>query len=355
MVQVLWTGGYPLLRQWDYQKSFWKLRCDAHLTKPEIRALLRDAGRPVKFSTPKEELLQKQIRGQRGLLNYDQCSVAELRAFCIARGLASSQEAKRLRVLNAILKLNEADDGETFNHFLELPAELRVYIYELYLRDFDTDTKPLDAPYPIPLAEVCNLVRCEVLPVYYNTCTFKLNVWNIERDAMARRLRAASLWDFVCKGPAGQLSMLRKLYMEGSIDDEIPYHDDDVGETTVYCYIDLGTDHKRSEVLVDYQASEEMGEDELDVAAGLVQHVINAIDARPGRKELLKSDVEAIRDIFWHPPEALRRPTKMDGDEDDEDDEDEEADEEDDDDDDEDEEAGEEDQTVSDSGTKRLD
>ncbi|PPJ52245.1 hypothetical protein CBER1_10514 [Cercospora berteroae] len=315
MVQVLWTDRFSLLRQWDCQKSFWKLSCNAHLTKSELWASPRDAGRPVKSSTPKEELLQKQIRGQRGLLNYDQCSVAELRAFCVARGLVSSQEAKRLRVSNLILKLNEADDGETFNHFLDLPAELRVYIYELYLRDFDTDTKPLDAPYPIPLAEVCTVVRREFLPLYCGFCTFQFDVDHASSIYRPKRNYTrsgrASIWQFIVEGPSWQVAVLRKFSMSAQIEYLWDRTRDHRGNSYVYAKLDLGTDDRPAKLQIHDEDSWEQAEGEFDVIMPLVHNILRTTDTRAGGKKLLRSDAEAIFDIFDEPPEILKRPLRL--------------------------------------------
>jgi hypothetical protein len=79
--------------------------------------------------------------------------------------------------------LLEADKTPTFNRFFELSAELRQTIYEYYVGDLgavwyhylkDTRTNALCPPVSPPLAQASQMLRYEVLPVFYNSCRFRL-------------------------------------------------------------------------------------------------------------------------------------------------------------------------------------
>ncbi|GIZ43349.1 hypothetical protein CKM354_000658100 [Cercospora kikuchii] len=299
------------------EDNFWKLVRREDLLRPDIMTLLRAARLPVKFSATKEELLQQHICWQRRQLDYGRCTVAELRTFSVQRGIVDSRVARKLRSKELVSKLHEADDGETFNRFLDLPAELRLYIYELYFESFETQERPLPAPYPIPLAHVSSLLRKEVLPVYYDVCTFEYNVFCIGFYlpwGSSRTRDRPPMLDFIIKGPAEHVAMLRKVNMDLRIEGGCD-HDDDRTNSFIVFRIDFGTDHKRAELYLDYQASIEEGEGEFDLVSTSIRDILSAIDTRPSGKKVLKSDLQAILAIFQDPPDILRRqPTPNDSD-----------------------------------------
>jgi hypothetical protein len=110
-------------------------------------------------------------RYQMGLLCYNICSVHELREFCRDRGLSRPEDKLLLKKGQLISFLEDADRDLRFDRLLELPAELRVLIYTFYFSGFDT----LDAPAQPPVTKVCRLLREEALPLFYQTCRFKLD------------------------------------------------------------------------------------------------------------------------------------------------------------------------------------
>ena len=68
--------------------------------------------------------------------------------------------------------LEQADEGTTFHHFLDLPAELRSHVYAHYFSSLPR----LEQPVQPPISRVSRLVRQESLPIFYSTCTFVLNM-----------------------------------------------------------------------------------------------------------------------------------------------------------------------------------
>jgi len=66
-------------------------------------------------------------------LDYDSCTVAELKRFCIQRGVnLGAGRVRDWRKKIYVEALEQEDESETFD-FLGLPKELRIMIYELLL------------------------------------------------------------------------------------------------------------------------------------------------------------------------------------------------------------------------------
>lgn len=143
-------------------------------------------------------------RKERGLLDYDNCSLAELEAFIEARRLnppgntnappapstAATRtfrntrarqdrndqlEAARLKARKAacVAALQAADDTAVFDKFLDLPPELRTIVYQKYHESHP----PLEAmPHEPPLTLASKLLRYESLPFFYSESTFVLRL-----------------------------------------------------------------------------------------------------------------------------------------------------------------------------------
>nr|OQO22500.1 hypothetical protein B0A51_08677 [Rachicladosporium sp. CCFEE 5018] len=118
------------------------------------------------------ELRDRNLRYDRGLLTYENCSTPELSNFAVQRNTvtpgSNSKNAKR----NLIQALHQADDNQTFSHLLDLPPEVRVFIYEFYFADFFAEH--IHMPTNPPLADVSQLLRKEVAPIFYSMCTFRV-------------------------------------------------------------------------------------------------------------------------------------------------------------------------------------
>lgn len=104
-------------------------------------------------------------RYQRGLMSYEDLSMAELQSFCAARGISSkASTASRLARV-----LEKADDAATFPRFLELAPEIRNSIYELHFRDLNEITAACHQP---PLTLASSQLRAEALPLFYQCANF---------------------------------------------------------------------------------------------------------------------------------------------------------------------------------------
>lgn len=111
-------------------------------------------------------------RKARGITNYGQCLVKELRELrelIHARGIDIPQDCVRKEAL--IAELEKADNEVKFTKFLELPAELRNNVYEKYFESLGD--LPL-LPHQPPLLLAVRQLREEGMPKYYSHSTFTL-------------------------------------------------------------------------------------------------------------------------------------------------------------------------------------
>ena len=137
----------------------------------EIRHYLKTHNYPhTGPSSDFQSLLQSIARSLPG---YEKCKTAELRLFAQQRRLANIDIPNVTRQdLAKALRL--ADQKSNFTRFLNLPPELRTSIYRFYCADFAEE--PLTLPTYPPLGRVNRQLREEVLPVFYNECTFAVGL-----------------------------------------------------------------------------------------------------------------------------------------------------------------------------------
>lgn len=107
----------------------------------------------------------------RSLPGYEKCKIAELRQFARQRRLSIEDNSSRKELAAA---LRYADGNPSFPHFLKLPPEVRVIFYKTYCAPFADE--PLTLPTYPPLARVNKQLRDEVLPIFYSSCTFSVNL-----------------------------------------------------------------------------------------------------------------------------------------------------------------------------------
>lgn len=69
-----------------------------------------------------------------------------------------------MRRRSIINLLEEADEDATFDQFLELPPELRNYIFMLQFQTFDPFT--LGQPLSPPITTVCRQLRQETISLF---------------------------------------------------------------------------------------------------------------------------------------------------------------------------------------------
>jgi hypothetical protein len=146
----------------------------------------------------------RENRKERGLLNYENCTIAELQTFVERRRLAQPTEDtyhvhdlpstinlrpthdrqlrsqtrdQKIEALRAKAKkaayikiLHDADDTAVFDRFFALPPEVRKMVYEKHYEDFPF----VFLPHQPPLTLASNLLRAEALPSFYEQTTFAL-------------------------------------------------------------------------------------------------------------------------------------------------------------------------------------
>jgi len=118
----------------------------------------------------KSALIELLVHHEKGLLCYDECSDRELKKFVRDRNIARTEETTDRLSLVSMLQADDA--SRAFHRFSDLPAELRVRIYEFHIADFADTT--LYFPVQPPITWASKLARAEALPVFYNTCTFAI-------------------------------------------------------------------------------------------------------------------------------------------------------------------------------------
>jgi hypothetical protein len=142
---------------------------------------------------------------ERGLLDYEKCTAAELMLFIQSRGLSmpittlpkpstkdalrdgaedSDLESVELNKKDYIVILQQADDAAVFDRFLQLAPELRTIVYQIYYGDF---ARLPTMPHQPPLTLVSKDIHAEALPIFYTNCTFFLRLHeNLWEHALAR-------------------------------------------------------------------------------------------------------------------------------------------------------------------------
>jgi hypothetical protein len=75
----------------------------------------------------------KQQQSATRSLDYHSCSVEDLRNFILSRTTLTLATIRKLNKTKLVSRLNRLDTQRTFLRFMDLPPELRLYVYELLL------------------------------------------------------------------------------------------------------------------------------------------------------------------------------------------------------------------------------
>jgi hypothetical protein len=154
--------------------DWWKLVDPESMTIKAMSELM--AGSPFRCpkSARKARVMERYTRWRSDRPYYETLEFAELLTFCTDRGLANADES--LSKPELISKLRAADDDLSVHRFMELPPELRVHVYTLHFESFPI----LWYPEQPPISRVSRILRQESLPVFYQTCTFGLNMRQVD-------------------------------------------------------------------------------------------------------------------------------------------------------------------------------
>jgi hypothetical protein len=160
-----------------------------------------------KYYCPKSASLQETAKRflsyQRGLPWYNSCKIDELRRFCKDRFLVQPGQ-KSLKKADLVELLNDADEAPAFRHFMDLPPELGVLVYTFHFESF----YPMQAPAQPPVSRVCRILRKEALPVFYQTCTFRMCLHLDSGDCKCHSLNDHCFYKRI---PENHLRMIKKI------------------------------------------------------------------------------------------------------------------------------------------------
>ena len=155
--------------------NYWRLkpRLELHqydqITSDDLRKELEGTNYAFTHLTHPVVLCWYLRRIDLGLLNYHACYTDELRRFVRDRQIETATTVHS----TLIEALERADETLNFTRYLDLPPELRSFVYELYVAEFPCALGPCSQP---PLAKTCKIIRKEMLPIFYRTVKLELEL-----------------------------------------------------------------------------------------------------------------------------------------------------------------------------------
>ncbi|KAK3653233.1 hypothetical protein LTR56_004769 [Elasticomyces elasticus] len=267
-------------------RDWWKLDDRQDVTRNDARSILQKRGFAHIKSSTKPRFVALLLRSDRGLRSYEKCSKAELLELCLAQGHARSDTRNVSKAdLIALLENHEPD----FPRFMELPPELRLHVYEQHLASFES----VGLCVPTPITAVCQTVRTEALPLFFDTHRFLFDAENLWAVSPA----GPNLADL----PDSAFSQMRKLRLKGlSVEEGV------IWQQYVVCDIDLGG-KSTSPCIEDCYVLMDTTDGEFDEALnGMRRRVMSVLEAmalRPEGKKFQRNDVDflfdAVMDESW--------------------------------------------------------
>lgn len=177
-------------------------------TKTGCRYDLQRLGYKPRSGLSTYDLVQLLRHHWSGHLCYDKCSDEELQRFIRDRGLRCTRKKTGRNARSRLVDhLISADTRRSFTRFSELPAELRVHVYQFYVAEFTPF--PFDKTRDPPLTHTSRMLRNECLPIFYRSCTFRIRIKQSRHSAGMRLQNGHS---FILRAlPKPKLEMIRKL------------------------------------------------------------------------------------------------------------------------------------------------
>lgn len=155
------------MEQANKYDRYWRFKDYRDVTATNLKVKLESTAYSRLNITTKRNLFHYVRRLELGLLCYYNCSTKELKRFQTDRHIMPSRTSR-----NQIIEALESGDATpSFTRYLDLPAELRSRINELYLNELPRVLAPCAQP---PLTRVCRLIRNESLPLFYSIIRFEL-------------------------------------------------------------------------------------------------------------------------------------------------------------------------------------
>lgn len=155
-------------------ENYWKLVTPK--SGADVRRNLDSKGISYKKTSSFDRLYELSYRVQQGLLVFDKYSFTELERICVRKHykLPDNLPKGKVAARKELTQYLEArDTHNTFDKFLDLPAELRVMVYKFHLHDLEaTAENPEHLWAQPPITKVNKLIRTETLDLFHNTCNF---------------------------------------------------------------------------------------------------------------------------------------------------------------------------------------
>lgn len=191
--------------------SYWKFIDISGRSKNDLQQMLLEAGFTPDMGWQKRRLVEelRRVRVARLRYNRPETKTKDLLHFVRDRGLLMPEQGQRRALVEVLC---HADLYGTFARLNDLPPELRSRIYSMYLSEF---ADVLELPTQPPLARASRQLRKEVLPLFYQTTTFKLTMVHVSSckdDPHGKKLRF-DIWtsSFLHSIPADLNGCLRKI------------------------------------------------------------------------------------------------------------------------------------------------
>ncbi|KAK5715716.1 hypothetical protein LTR17_016704 [Elasticomyces elasticus] len=257
-------------------RDWWKLDDRQDLTRNEAQSILQNRGFAHIKSSTKPRFVALLLRSDRGLRSYEKCNKAELLELCQAQGHSPS-DIRNVSKADLVALLENHEPG--FPRFMELPPELRLHVYEQHLASFES----VGLCVPPPITAVCQTVRTEALPLFFDTHRFLFD--------------EGSLWGVSAAGPDlpdSAFSQMRKLHFKGlSVEEGVLW------QQYIVCDIDIGG-KSTSPCIEDCYVLMDTTNGEFDEALNgmrrRVMSVLEAMTLRPEGKVFQRKDVAALFD-----------------------------------------------------------
>ncbi|KAK4628813.1 hypothetical protein CLAFUW4_07969 [Fulvia fulva] len=233
----------------------------------------------------------EESRVERGFLDYDQCTLDELRRFCKQRQLiVPSGHDGTFDKFKEILQA--ADEVAIFNRFLDLPPELRLHIYEIYKAPLDFNHFSV-AP---PITFVSKLIRRAASSLFFRERLFLIHrdqFWPPPGPMSLQRVTQL-FWN---RAPLAFIHSLRKLEIMAPLGHGAGYAEFDIDLNAKQreeraCFVSMGT--------FNWVSLNERSPEVEVVVNGVVEQLRELVDVilarEPGVFE--RGDADAVLKIF---------------------------------------------------------
>ncbi|KAF7187523.1 hypothetical protein HII31_11147 [Pseudocercospora fuligena] len=249
-----------------------------------MRRDLMHGGYNVPSKADRADLIELCKRMWRDLPDYTQCTSNQLRKFNLDRRLITQAEYddNHLHPKQLIRNLKAADENPTFTKFLDLPPELRCKIYDCYTKDFPITLRHPTQP---PLARIHPIIRTELLPIFYCSATFKIELLEVQKnDSRPKRLH----FD---KSSYAWLNNLS----DASIAE---MHDWELRIDNWQWGFDIHFSGDAKETRVESYRCEHHHRSEAKKIVKAIEEVLHEVSQREGKLKLKREDLYAIRRIL---------------------------------------------------------